>query len=325
MAPSKSSASSSGRSALKKKASAEPQLLILRATYLSGLQAPGWFERPVNYMLSVHVGDEARGDPPKKPGKHATQSVAAAAPRMVAPEEMELRQRIESAVVEMMSNAGSSSSAGGHECRFNSWITVRLTDAGPGPAAGGPAYFRVDVWADKTSMLGQAERLLFGRVFVPLHNPEWQRRPCTWPVVDEAGKDLAYLTCEFAFGHVPEAVRSFKVDNFSATEVSLSWRPPRVRDEAVPILGYQVDALALHRGENPPPGAPSREKDVWQNIAEVDVSAEPGVVASHLKRDTRYRFRVCAVNQAGLGDMSEVEAVTAPGPPGMCGCMCEIG
>lgn len=328
--PSRSSARTGGRSALKpKQASADPQLLIIRATYLSGLQAPGWFERPTSYLLSVHAGDEARGDPPKKPGKHSTQSVPAAAPRMVAPEEMELRQRIESAVTEMISAAGGGS-VGGHECRFNSWITVRLADCGPGPAAGGPAYFRVDVWADKISLFGQAERAFFGRVFVPLHNPEWQRRPCTWPVVNEAGKDLAYLTCEFAFGHAPDAVRQLQVDSSTSSQVNLSWRPPRVRDEAVPILGYSVEGLALHRGQHPQadseasgfsnkPPSPSKEKEAWQNFAEVEVSAEPCCMVTNLKRDTRYRFRVCAVNQAGVGDIAEVEAVTGPGAPGMCG------
>jgi hypothetical protein len=33
------------------------------------------------------------------------------------------------------------------ECRFKSRLAVRLQDAGPGPAAGGPVYFRVDAWA----------------------------------------------------------------------------------------------------------------------------------------------------------------------------------
>merc|ERR1719401_255347 len=201
--------------------------------------------------------------------------------------------------------------AGGHECRFNSWITVRLSEAGPGPAAGGPAYFRVDVWADKTSLFGQVEQMFFGRVFVPLHNPEWQRRPCTWPVVNAEGKDLAYLTCEFAFAHAPDAVRHLQVDSSTSSEVSLFWRPPRLRDDVVPILGYQIEALALHRGQtssstspatDPETGSrsgklssPGKAQEAWQHVAEVEASSEPGVVARHLKGDTRYRFRVSAV------------------------------
>jgi len=62
-----------------------------------------------------------------------------------------------------------------------------------------------------------------------------------------------------------------------------------------------------------------KEKEAWQSLAEIEVSAEPCFVASDLKRDTRYRFRVCAVNQAGVGDAAEVEVLTAPGAPGLCG------
>ena len=43
---------------------------------------------------------------------------------------------------------GSSAALGAPtECRFKARVAVRLSEAGPGPAAGGPVYFRVDAWA----------------------------------------------------------------------------------------------------------------------------------------------------------------------------------
>ena len=35
------------------------------------------------------------------------------------------------------------------ECRYRHRLAVRLSEEGPGPGAGGPPYFRIDVWAEK--------------------------------------------------------------------------------------------------------------------------------------------------------------------------------
>ena len=43
--------------------------------YLSRLPAAGWLQTPAQYQLSLHVGEDARNDPPSRPGVYATASV----------------------------------------------------------------------------------------------------------------------------------------------------------------------------------------------------------------------------------------------------------
>jgi len=156
-------------------------------------------------------------------------------------------------------------------------------------------------------------RELFARAFVPLTEPKWQRRPCTWPAVDALGNDVAYLTCEFAFARVPPAVAGLQVEGATSEEVLLSWRPPP-HDRVAPVHRYHVEALPLLRGNEPAARTPS-----WQRVAEVDADPDPHVTASGLRPNTRYRFRVHASNEAGVSPVAEVEAATGPSAPGLCG------
>lgn len=302
----------------------EPELLVLRLHYLSRMPASGsLFERPANYILSVHVGEDARSDPPAHPGRYCAGPVPARPPQAVAPEEEALRQHVARAIDSMRAEALAAEAPGSLqagavklECRFKARVSVRLSEEGPGPAAGGPPYFRVDVWAEREGTMFRREhqRELFARVFVPLTEPKWQRRPCTWPAVDALGHDVAYLTCEFAFARVPPAVSGLQVEGATSEEVLLSWRPPP-NDRVAPTLKYHVEALAHPHDSlpstRPPPG--------WQPAGEVAADADPHITVRSLRPNTRYRFRVHAANEAGAGPAVEVEAATGPSAPGACG------
>jgi len=326
----------------------------VRLLYLSRVPTGGFFSRPCTYQLSLHVGEDARSDPPPQPGRHSTAALEGAPPQLAAPEEEALRARIKQAIDAMRENVEppTQKDAGADDppldCRFRQRVAVRLDEAGPGPAAGGPAYFRVDVWIERqggTLFARERTRELWARTFVPLTEPRWQRRPCTWPAVNAAGRDVAYLTCEFAFAHAPAAVPGLQVEAGSSESVALSWRA-LPSDRAAPLLGYRVEACALYRASRPQNGVPDgllpqqsalvpyrsggggssgsgapppTPPSGWTPVGEYEPMAEPRIVARGLTSDTRYRFRVRGFSEAGAGEVSEIDVDTAPSAPGPCG------
>lgn len=313
--------------------------MVLKMLYLSRIPSGGFFQGAVGYTLSLHMGEEARSDPPLQPGRHAVGPLKPHPPQAVNPEEEDLRKRITQAIAKRHQEhlerqaAGlepphqlpaylSENAAGALECRFNARVDVRLSEVGPGPAAGGPAYFRVDVWAERQAGVFARELRyeLFGRVFVPLDDAKLQRRPVTWPAVDAAGNDVAFLTLEFAFAHAPAAVQQLHVSATTCTEVHLAWGPPPP-DSTAPVLGYTIEVAALRRG--PPSsnanGPQSPEDLQWQPIGEVPPAPAPGMAAKNLRGDTRYCFRVRAVNEAGAGEAACIDAQTGAVAPGACG------
>jgi len=303
----------------------EPELLIIKLLYLSGLPGSHWFERPMSYQLSVHVGEDARSDPPPHPGRFSTRLLQPSPPQVVSPEEEVLRKHIRQSIAAMRAQEGpmpmEAEVVEEQECRFKTRVAVRLSEEGPGPAAGGPAYFRIDVWAEKEGgVFSHANRReLYARAFVPITEPQWQRRPCTWPVVNAQGKDVAYLTCEFAFAHAPAPVRRLQAVDATSDHVVLAWQN-LPDDKICPILGYRVEACALHRqNKHQPQSSRPSSTLAWQTVGELELTADPGLVVPNLKADTRYRFRVRAFNEAGAGELAEVEAATGPCAPGTCG------
>eukprot|EP00929_Paragymnodinium_shiwhaense_P064963 TRINITY_DN32617_c0_g1_i1.p1 TRINITY_DN32617_c0_g1~~TRINITY_DN32617_c0_g1_i1.p1 ORF type:complete len:925 (+),score=174.41 TRINITY_DN32617_c0_g1_i1:180-2954(+) len=327
----------------------EPSLMVLKLLYLSRMPSHGFFQKPATFLMSVHVGTEARNDVPSQPGRFSTTPVAPHPPRAVNPEEDALRARIARAIVQMATDHQKSVLAAqqkaaadgqdpgpppppppeetGLECRYNERLAVPLADVGPGPSAGGPAYFRIDIWSIRPPgfLERESKQELWGRVFVPLTDAKCQRRPCTWPVVDIYNRDIAYLTCEFAFAHTPPTVSSLQVEDVSATEVALTWNEPP-GDAVVPVLGYTVEATVLPREPvdrgregSSAPGRLTNPPAAWQQIGKLPATSAPGTLARNLRGNTRYRFRVRAVNEAGLGEPEEIDAITAPVAPGACG------
>ena len=53
----------------------EPELLVVKFLYLSRLPAGSWMQSPAQYQLSLHVGEDARSDPPDRPGPFSTSLV----------------------------------------------------------------------------------------------------------------------------------------------------------------------------------------------------------------------------------------------------------
>ncbi|CAK8988537.1 M-protein [Durusdinium trenchii] len=299
----------------------EPELLVVKFLYLSRLPS-GWLQAS-QYQLSLHVGEDARSDPPARPGIYSTPLIPAGPPQAVPPEEAHLREQIAMAVKAMDGD----SRAGDLECRFKSRVAVRLTDAGPGPAAGGPKYFRVDAWVLPTRLFGTVQAELFARAFVPIE-AKYHRRACTWPMIDAAGNDIGvFLTCEFAFAGIPSSVKDLTARlnpnaiNPNQNEVNLTWLPPgtAAEDRVVPILGYRVDSRCLGRKGSSGSMSPSRAS--WQHEGDVEPrQAGPlRFVVPNLKPDTMYLFRVCAVNEVGLSEPEEVEVKTGPCAPAGCG------
>eukprot|EP00931_Biecheleriopsis_adriatica_P120974 TRINITY_DN96061_c0_g1_i1.p1 TRINITY_DN96061_c0_g1~~TRINITY_DN96061_c0_g1_i1.p1 ORF type:complete len:867 (+),score=142.56 TRINITY_DN96061_c0_g1_i1:41-2641(+) len=305
----------------------EPELLVVRFLYLSRLPTGSWLQNPAQYQLSLHVGEDARSDPPPQPGVYCTPLVQAGPPQAVAPEEAHLKQQILKAIDAMREQESQAAEgqpsekatdAGQYvECRMKVRLTVRLSEAGPGPAAGGPVYFRVDAWSVGSDLLGRkSQPQLFARAFVPINEPKYHRRSCTWPMIDRAGQDCAYVTCEFSFARVPGCVQGLQASSCTESEVRLQWFPPEGEDKVVPVQGYRVEARFVGRGRQRGGAIPSTP---WQHVGDVDVRKDLGILAQDLKPDSRYVFRVAAVNEVGLGDLMEVEATTAPCAPAGCG------
>ena len=61
--------------ARRRKSLPEPELLVVKFLYLSRLPAASWLQTPSQYQLSLHVGEDARNDPPGRPGVYSTPSV----------------------------------------------------------------------------------------------------------------------------------------------------------------------------------------------------------------------------------------------------------
>ena len=293
----------------------EPEVLVVKFLYLSRLPAT-WLQAPPQYQLSLHVGEDARSDPPSRPGIYSTALVAAGPPQAVSPEEAHLKEQIASAVKAM---DGENHSENHLECRFKSRVMVRLSQAGPGPAAGGPKYFRVDAWMLPTRLFGTAQAELFARAFVPIE-AKYHRRACTWPMIDAAGRDVGvFLTCEFAFAGIPSPVKDLaaKVNPSNPDEVNLTWLPPgnaRSEDRVVPVLGYRVDSRCLGRN-----GSATSSKPSWQHEGDLDARQALRFCVPSLKPDTIYMLRVCAVNEVGLSEPEVVEVRTGPCAPAGCG------
>ena len=87
----------------------------------------------------------------------------------------------------------------------------------------------------------------------------------------------------------------------SATTVTLAWSPP-LDTGGSSILGYSLQGMLC---------------DSDTDYYALDLTGTKGTVQG-LQAESRYRFRVCARNAAGVGHLSEWSAVvrTAPKPPG---------
>jgi len=165
--------------------------------------------------------------------------------------------------------------------------------------------------------------------------------------VNVAGRDVAYLTLEFAFAHVPPAVRDLQAEGATSDRVALAWMPPS-NDRAAPVLGYRVEACELYRASRPQlaladhhqggggqssprqlalvayngdagRGSVNNRALAWKPMGEYEPMPEPKVVVRNLRSDTRYRFRVRGFSEAGAGEPAEVEVDTLPCAPGVCG------
>lgn len=64
-----------GQANRRRKSLPEPELLVVKFLYLSRLPAASWLQTPSQYQLSLHVGEDARNDPPGRPGVYSTPSV----------------------------------------------------------------------------------------------------------------------------------------------------------------------------------------------------------------------------------------------------------
>lgn len=132
--------------------------------------------------------------------------------------------------------------------------------------------------------------------------------------------EVAYLTCEFAFAFAPAIVRGLQARDVTQRDVTLSWLPPVGEDRTAPLLGYRVEACALHReGQAPDRPRQAAAAPSWRLVSDLELSAEPGIVVQGLRYDTRYRFRVRGMSEAGAGEPAEVEATTGPSAPSACG------
>lgn len=317
----------------------QPQVLALKLQSLAGLAPPGWFQWTASYVLSVHIGDEARQPPPPQPGCHRTRAFTAqktgAAVQPADPSKKEenstsqtddLHKRISRTLEGLIGNA-SGGGATTYDCRMDVRLTVPFQTIDPetGMMAmimgvtglGAVSYFRIDVWEERTYLFSRnKESILLGSACVPMGEPQWQKRPCTWPVVSPENVDVAYLTCEFSLAGPPGPPREMQVEGATSTEAKLVWLPPAV-DSGVDIDCYIVEARATCRGRTEVTA--SEEESPWLTVARVDPSRDMFAIIRELRGDTRYKFRVHAVNEVGSGQSAEIDCHTGPVAPGVCG------
>ena len=90
-----------------------------------------------------------------------------------------------------------------------------------------------------------------------------------------------------------------EVANISDDSVTLSWLSPESQGGGR-IRSYMVEMRDMTR------------TDGWRTVKEVDASDILVCVVENLREGIPYKFRVCAVNEAGKGPVTELTDAVAP-------------
>lgn len=281
-------------------ASGKPTYVLnLHFLGLSDMPKAGWFERAPVYELMVHSGGVAKRIRPRIP----------APPPGVGAESIDLEDFVPAAQLKVLQ-------------RIDDRASIRC--AAPGE------FFRVDVWEERTDLVDirgkGATRVMLGQCYVPLDH-KYNRRPCTWPIVERGDKALAevgFLTCKYGLATMPAPVQNLRIveGSVGSTEVQLAWEPPE-SDGGTALRGYRVEARL--------PGARAAADsssllsglgpigDETARTASAPAVAEPSVVLRNLAGNTEYVFCIWAVSEAGPGAGSELQGKTGPVVPAECG------
>ena len=90
------------------------------------------------------------------------------------------------------------------------------------------------------------------------------------------------------------------VSNIDSTKMTVQWTLPK-SDGGSPILGYTVECKETTSSQ-------------WRNVNS-DPVKETSFVVADLMVNSKYQFRVCAENKAGVGPPSKVSDIYQAKPP----------
>lgn len=187
----------------------------------------------------------------------------------------------------------------------------------------------LNIWRLTTTYVtANKEYTLFGQAYLPLDDPKWHKKVCTWPLSDPQNTEkvprvVGNGTFLFSLASTPEPCAKITAITVDKRTISLEWTEPP-SDNGSPIKGYRIQYKKFAEVPKPKPshkaygdssGKPQAGDEYeWQTVG--DMLKDTQFTVEHLPGNTRFIFRVSARNLAGYGDPIEsAVVVTGAVPP----------
>lgn len=158
-----------------------------------------------------------------------------------------------------------------------------------------PSHCILYLWCHRRSMLNEDTRLLGYRA-LPLRDPSLHGRLAAWDVCAvRSGEEVAHVRLRYSLWTTPGPIQLPYLSDEQPAEVTLHWSPP-MDDQGVKITGYRIALLG--------PGA-----DRWLTVCECTTSTSFRL--DGLRPSTAYMVDIRAMNEAGVGEASQLEVSTS--------------
>jgi len=158
-----------------------------------------------------------------------------------------------------------------------------------------PSHCVLFLWRRRRSLLGEDTRLLGYRA-LPLRDASLQGRLAAWDVVAlRSGEEVAQVRLRYSVFTTPGPIQLPHLSDVLPTEVTMHWRPP-LDDQGAKVLGYQISMR-------------SPDEEQWLTVSECTQSKSfklDGLIPGAI-----YAVDIRAVNEAGVGEHSELEVSAA--------------
>eukprot|EP00397_Hematodinium_sp_SG-2012_P002059 GEMP01002065.1.p1 GENE.GEMP01002065.1~~GEMP01002065.1.p1 ORF type:complete len:991 (+),score=261.27 GEMP01002065.1:118-3090(+) len=322
----------------------KPQLLNLHVMYLSDLPKHDTWMSSVQYVISIHSGSNPvkAAAPPRllpsfNPKDMTTLPVVTKPANVfdsVSAESLSREDQLQTQVFTHLSDlrlAKKCVAEEGEKCFFDEKFLISLPKF--------EEYAMVNIWRLSTTYVtARKEYTMYGQVYLPLGDPTWNKKVCTWPLVDPENTEKDVIgngTFLFSLASTPEPCEKITVLSVNKRTVSLEWTEPS-SDNGSPIKGYriqykkvydqpQLPKFPIRKAYGDSSGRPQTGDEYeWQTVA--DMLKETRFTVEHLAGNTQFAFRVAAQNFVGVGDAIESTVVrtgpvppSAPGKPKMIG------
>jgi len=320
----------------------KPQLVSLHLMYLSDLPPQeGWLSS-TEYVSSVHSGEQlvaSRAPPRLLPTFDAkeltTLPVVTKPAKVVGSDSVDTVSRenaLQTQVFTHLSDLRMSKKCvaeDGQKCFFDEKFLISLPKF--------EDYMVVNIWRLQTTYLtAHKEYTMYGQIYLPLNDPQWNKKVCTWPLVDplDTVQDVqGNATILFSLASTPEKCQQLTVESVRDRSVSLSWKEP-ASDNGSPIKGYKIQYRVvmdrpmqrpIRRAYGDSQGKPQIGDELeWQTAC--DSLKDTKYTVEHLPGNTKFMFRVLTANRVGYGEPAESRIVltgpcapSAPGNPRIIG------